>query len=89
MLVWAAATAYCCIYCYFFGYIRPDRPLGVEDIHPILGIPSWIFWGVLAPWAVCALISFWFAIFSMADDDLGADHTPELERDIREAGAHS
>src|SRR5258705_6618862 len=29
---WAAATAYCCLDSYFFGYIRPDRPLGPVDI---------------------------------------------------------
>jgi hypothetical protein len=86
MLVWAASTIYTCAYSYFFGYNRPDHPRGMQDIHLVLGMPSWIFWGVMAPWAVCALFTFWFAGFYMADDDLGQDHTPELERDIREGG---
>jgi hypothetical protein len=83
---WLASTVYCCIYAYFFGYQRPGRVLGVEDVHPILGMPSWVFWGVMAPWAVCAAFTFWFAGFSMVDDDLGQDHSQELESDIREGG---
>ncbi|MFO0958132.1 MAG: hypothetical protein U0800_12010 [Isosphaeraceae bacterium] len=84
---WLAATAYCCIYCYLFGYDRPGFTPGAEDIRPILGIPSWFFWGVIAPWAACAVFIFVFAGFLMADDDLGADHEPELEGDIREGAA--
>jgi hypothetical protein len=86
--VWAAATIYCCLYSYFFGYFRPGRELGPDDIHPVFGMPSWFFWGVIAPWAVCAVFSFWFAGTQMADDDLGADHSAELETDIREGGLH-
>lgn len=87
-LAWLAATAYSCIYCYLFGYTRPDRPLEPEDIKPVLGVPAWFFWGVLAPWSVCAAFTLWFAGWYMADDDLGKDHTRELESDIREAGLH-
>ena len=82
---WALSTIYCCIYCYFFGYQRPGNPLGVEDIRPILGMPSWVFWGVMAPWAACTAFIVWFAGFYMADDDLGVDHAAELDEDIREA----
>jgi len=88
MLAWAASTAYTCIYCYYNGYIREGAALGVEDIRPVLGVPSWMFWGVFAPWAVCSAFTFWFAGFYMADDDLGEDRTPELEADIREGGRH-
>lgn len=87
-LSWLLSTVYSCTYCYLFGYRRPGRMLGVEDIRPVLGMPSWFFWGVLAPWAVCAAFTFWFAGFYMADDDLGEDRTPELEEDIREGGLH-
>jgi hypothetical protein len=87
-LAWLASTVYSCTYCYLFGYIRPGRPLGPADIHPTFGMPSWVFWGIIAPWAVCSLFTFWFAGFYMSDDDLGKDHTPELESDIREGGRH-
>jgi hypothetical protein len=81
---WLASTVYCCAYAYLYGYNRPGRPLGPEDVRPVFGIPSWIFWGVMAPWGVCALFTAWFAGFYMADDDLGSDHTAELEDEIRE-----
>ena len=87
-LAWAACTAYCCAYSYFYGYIRPGHPLGAADLHPVFGMPSWVFWGIMAPWAVCAVFTFWFAGFVMVDDDLGVDHTPDLEREIREGGHH-
>ena len=55
-LVWLAATAYCCVYCYLFGYIRAGQPLGPQDVRPILGMPSWVFWGIMVPWArLCAV----------------------------------
>ncbi len=87
-LVWLASTVYSCTYCYAFGYIRADRPLGVQDIHPVFGMPSWVFWGIMVPWGVCALFTFWFAGFFMTDDDLGEDRATELEKDVREGGLH-
>ncbi len=83
---WAAATAYCCLYCYRYGYIREGRPLGVEDIQPIWGVPSWFFWGVLAPWLACGLFTAWFVGTKMVEDDLGEDHAGDLESAIRGGG---
>ncbi|HEV3166254.1 MAG TPA: hypothetical protein VGZ22_19670 [Isosphaeraceae bacterium] len=85
--VWALSTVYSCAYCYLFGYSRPGRVFGPADVQPFWGVPSWVFWGILAPWAACAVFTFWFAGFYMADDDLGKDHAAELESDIRERGA--
>ncbi|MDE2505920.1 MAG: hypothetical protein KGM43_01795 [Planctomycetota bacterium] len=76
---WLTATVYSCAYCYLFGYIRRDRPLGPDDLHPILGMPSWFFWGVIAPWGACALFTFWFAGFYMTDDDLEAADEPSAD----------
>ena len=86
--VWLASTIYCCAYCYLFGYRRPGRALGIEDLHSILGVPSWVVFGFLVPWLLCAGFTFWFAGFYMTDDDLGKDHAGELESDIREGGLH-
>ncbi|WP_422930600.1 hypothetical protein [Singulisphaera sp. PoT] len=85
-IAWVAATTYCCAYSYFYGYNRDGHKLGVGDLHPVYGIPSWVFYGILVPWLACALFTFWFAGFYMVDDDLGTDHTAELNRDIREGG---
>jgi hypothetical protein len=85
-LTWLAATIYCCVSSYLLGYDHPGHKLGKNDVKPILGVPSWAFWSYLVPWAVCAVFTFWFAGFYMADDDLGRDHNDELEGDIREGG---
>lgn len=87
-LIWLVCTVYCCVYCYFFGYNVDGMAKTVDDVRPIWGIPSWIVWGVFAPWVVCTFINIWFAGFYMADDDLGRDHAAELEDDIREGGLH-
>lgn len=81
---WALCTAYCCTYCYLFGYIRPGRGRGADDLQFVLGIPSWFAWGVLAPWVVCFCFSIIYAGAFMADDDLGSDRADKLERDIRD-----
>lgn len=86
LLAWLACTVYCCAYCYFFGYIREGRPLGAEDIRPVMGVPSWFFWGVMAPWVACGVFNVVYAGLFMTDDDLGPDHAGELESDIRERG---
>ena len=70
-LAWLAATVYCCGYCYLFGYIRAGRPLGVEDVRPILGMPSWVFWGIMVPWARLRGVHVLVRRVLMADDDLG------------------
>ncbi len=85
-LTWLAATTYCCAYSYFFGYIREGQQLTKADLNMIFGVPSWVVWGYLVPWVVCAVFTFWFAGWYVVDDDLGYDHTAELESDIREGG---
>lgn len=52
--------------CYLTGYSEPTgRPPA-----QVLGIPSWVFWGVLVPWLVADVFSLWFCFFFMADDPL-------------------
>jgi hypothetical protein len=83
-LVWLAATVYCCASSYVMGYDRPGHPLGVDDVRPIFGVPRWVFWSYLVPWAICGVFTFWFAGFYMVDDDLGSDHAKEMAEDPRD-----
>lgn len=48
-----------------------------------LGIPDWVFYGVVVPWGVCIVLTFWYAFFLYAEDDLSS---PE-ERLEDETGA--
>lgn len=58
--------------CAWLGYGRDPGSLTF-----VLGIPDWVFWGVLCPWGACFLAAFWFAFRFMKDADLG----PELPED--------
>jgi hypothetical protein len=62
-----AAMAYSVGYCALFGYGRAGEP-----IHFVLGFPSWVFWGIVAPWGACVLIAGWFSWRFMSDEALGA-----------------
>ena len=59
-LAWTAG------WCYLNGY---NRPTGSE-ISKVLGMPSWVFWGVLVPWISADVFIMWYTFFFMADDPL-------------------
>lgn len=62
---WLAALVYSVGYCYLTGYERTP-----ENLSFVLGIPDWIFWGIVVPWVSCFLFSIWFAIGFMEDAPL-------------------
>jgi hypothetical protein len=68
MAVWAVTLTWSVGSGYLLGYHRPAQEIGL-----ILGIPDWIFWSVVLPWATCLAFSVWFCFAFMADDDLGQD----------------
>lgn len=72
--VWLASCFWCVGWAAAFAY-RPDA-----GSHLIAGIPSWVVWGVLAPWVACTLITVWYALCGMEDVDLGEDQPlPETD----------
>ncbi|NQT17121.1 MAG: DUF997 family protein [Planctomycetes bacterium] len=60
-LVWSVTS------CYLAGYGAP----GETELSTVLGMPSWVFWGVLVPWLAADVFGFWFCFFYMVDDPLG------------------
>lgn len=68
LIVWAACLVWTVGYCTTHGYAEPDGP-----IDTVLGMPAWIFWGVLTPWATATVFSIVFALCFIKDDDLGED----------------
>lgn len=67
-LLWAVAGTWAVGFCWRYGYgAAPDQ------IHFTLGFPTWIFWGIVVPWVVCALLSLVIANFVMTDADLGQE----------------
>jgi hypothetical protein len=68
MAAWAVALLWSVGVGYLGGYGRDPRDIGL-----VLGMPDWVFWGVVLPWGCCLLFSTWFCFQYMADDDLGQD----------------
>jgi hypothetical protein len=67
-ITWLCAMSYTVSYCYVYGYGRT-----IDELKFILGFPDWVFWGIVAPWAVCFVLAYWFSYFFMSDEDLGAE----------------
>lgn len=64
-VVWLIALSYSVTYCYRFGYGRT-----ATELRFVCGIPTWVFWGVVAPWLACLVFSWWFSFRFITDDAL-------------------
>ena len=73
-----AAFAVCLVWsvgwCRLTGY---HEPVGAP-VSTLLGMPHWVFWGVLVPWLAADAFALWFCFRFVADDPLGE---PEDETD--------
>jgi hypothetical protein len=67
MLCWTIGVSY------WLGY-RDDRGAPVELIW---GAPKWFLFGVAAPWALASIVSIWFALAWMKDDETAEEATNE------------
>jgi hypothetical protein len=65
LLVWLIGIAWTVGYCAMTGYNVPP-----EQIRITLGMPNWVFWGILVPWVAVILFTIWFGLFYIADDEL-------------------
>ena len=53
-----------------------EYPLG-------LGIPDWVFYGIVLPWLAAGIVSIWFCFFFFVEDDLS--DTSESESQVKVA----
>ena len=52
---------------YSQGYLAPDQRPAQPVL--ILGIPSWVMWGLVIPWLATIVVTWLFALFVMKDDE--------------------
>lgn len=78
LVAFAVCLAWSVTWCYLAGYHEP----GAAGPATVLGMPSWVFWGVLVPWLGADLFACWFCFCFMADDPLG-----EAEDEAGETGS--
>jgi hypothetical protein len=76
LLVWLGSLVYTVGYCSRYAY-DPQRPLAF-----VWGLPEWVLYGVVAPWATCIVISSLFAWFVMRDEPLGAEEDRRGEEEM-------
>jgi uncharacterized membrane protein YidH (DUF202 family) len=65
LAVWLVGIGWTVGYCAITGYNVPP-----EQIRITLGMPNWVFWGILVPWVLVILFTIWFGLFYIADDEL-------------------
>lgn len=65
LIAWAVFCTWVVGYCLSTGYdIEP------ENLTTVMGMPSWIFWGVALPWLMSIVVAMYFGLKFMADDPL-------------------
>ncbi len=65
LVVFLIALTYTIGYCTLYGYGTK-----AEDLTLVLGVPSWVMWGIFLPWGLCTLFHCWFAVCVMQDHEL-------------------
>ncbi|MCA9047567.1 MAG: hypothetical protein KDA89_02495 [Planctomycetaceae bacterium] len=74
LLMWATCFVWTLTVCLTFGYPESVNP---ETFPMVLGLPAWVFWGVLFPWTISNVVTVWFCLFRMEDGDLGTEPDEE------------
>ncbi len=75
-VVWTLMLIYCTTVFSLTGYIPPEERPDVPSL--ILGIPSWVFWGLFFPWCLGVVFTIWFAQFYLKEDEPYAEF-PEAD----------
>ncbi|MEM7232509.1 MAG: hypothetical protein AAF517_10060 [Planctomycetota bacterium] len=52
-----------------------------------LGIPDWVFYGILTPWVLCIMFTIFFCQFIFREEDLGDDALAAAPEAASEGGS--
>ncbi len=72
--VWMAALVWAVPYCYYYGFLPAGEEFDPHKMTTVLGIPTWLFFGIAVPWLAADAFTTWFCFWYMKDDDLGEPH---------------
>lgn len=61
-LLWTVPVSYA------LGYGQEVVP---GQVPTVMGMPSWVFWGLLLPWLAADGVTIWFCFRFIQNDDLG------------------
>ena len=62
---WVVFCGWVVGYCALFGYRRDP-----EELVTVLGMPSWVVWGIAVPWLFATSVTVYFGFFVMKDQPL-------------------
>ncbi|MCA9128459.1 MAG: hypothetical protein KDB22_15335 [Planctomycetales bacterium] len=68
LAIFGVFALYCLAASYWSSPLA-DSATGPE-VSMIIGMPTWIFWGVFVPWGVANLVTAWFCFVYMKRDSL-------------------
>lgn len=71
LAVWLTACVWVVGYAILNAY-RVESPPTL-----VLGMPSWVFWGIIVPWFACLAAIIYAAFWGIRDEELGEDHADE------------
>ena len=63
--LFATAVSYTVGYCTLYGY---DRDF--SSMRFVLGVPDWVFWGIVLPWCACTLAGWVMSVFVIRNNVL-------------------
>jgi hypothetical protein len=66
--VWFVCLLWAVPVCYTMGYGHDVVP---GEVPTVMGIPSWVFWGLMIPWLLADVATTWLCFRFIKDDDLG------------------
>ena len=64
LLTWLGFGLWVIVYCGLYGY-----NLAPENISTTFGFPDWVFWGIAAPWMVANVVTFWFCLCVLKNEE--------------------
>lgn len=64
LAIWGAFVLW--VLFYTFMYVRPMDP---RAMGATFGLPTWIVMGILLPWILSTMVTFWFCLCVMEDRD--------------------
>ena len=76
LLLWVLCFVWVIGYCGMFGYQDGEQPLTT-----VIGMPSWVFWGIFLPWILASVASIWFALAKVEDHPLEEPSTTSVSEE--------
>ena len=67
-LIWTISAAN------WLGYQAP-LPADVDRLSLTWGMPTWVFWSVIAPWILLDVVAVWFCFYYMQDEPVAQGPT--------------